>query len=166
MNDKDCNVSHLAGTLSRDPRIFDSVEGKMPFCRINLEVELPGAIDGNLRKSWHLLKGFGRDLVSQFKGLYAGSRIDVFGPLQTRSYTGPDGLPRYVTELVIDRGNLTILKAVTEPADPMIGYSPDAAASAAKELRIEHEVNLENRAEAMETVQSDENILEDEDIPF
>lgn len=144
-NAADSNLVKMIGTISKPPRVFNEDPDKMPFMTLSIETKEKGIIDGEGRSSWHQVKGFGKQLVRQADQMCEGARIGFFGRLATRSYE-VGGETKYITEIIIDPGNFTILKTVTKAdlPDPMDGYDAAAGDAANAEARIDKEVDAEN----------------------
>jgi len=144
----DVNLVKMIGTVSRDPRVFDSDPDRMPFMTLNVEVREEGIVTAEQRVGHHTLKGFGKDLVKLAHKLNIGARIKTYGRLANRSY-GEGENQRWITEVIIDPANFTILKPVTEKPDPMADYNMDAAQKGIQAARLEAEVYADRRSEEL-----------------
>jgi len=142
---KNKNIVYFVGELASDPQVYDSDPDKNPFCFGRIKIaEQNSRNPGETSDSYHTIKGFGKRLCDAFKGIFEGTQLEMYGHLRNRSFE-VDGEDRWVTEVIIANGakNFTILKAVTEPVDPVEGYD----ASGENEENVEDWVARENAQE-------------------
>ncbi|NQV48350.1 MAG: single-stranded DNA-binding protein [Rhodospirillaceae bacterium] len=105
----------LIGNLGRDPEVRFAQDGKKI---VNLSVATSenwkDKQTGERREKteWHRVVVFNNHLADiAEKYLRKGSKIYIEGALQTRKWTGNDGVEKYSTEVVLQnfRGELTML---------------------------------------------------------
>ena len=142
----DTNRVLFEGTISRMPEVWDSDGNKTPFMSLNIGIEERGIVSAESMTTYHRLKGFGKKLTNQASNLCTGAKVKLYGRLVTRSFER-NGRKEYITEVVIDPGNFTILQACTEPEDEMADFNQEASDAAMAESRIDQEVNEENRTD-------------------
>ncbi|MBT4890156.1 MAG: single-stranded DNA-binding protein [Rhodospirillales bacterium] len=105
----------LVGNLGRDPEIRNTQAGaKIANFSIATSESWKDKSTGERREKteWHRIVVFNEGLagiVERF--LKKGSKVYVEGSLQTRKWTGNDGIEKYTTEVVLQgfNGNLTML---------------------------------------------------------
>ncbi len=142
----DLNKAMIIGRLTRDPELRNTPNGKS-VTTISLATNRIW-IDANGQKQkqseFHNVVMWGKlaEISSQY--LRKGSQIYVEGRLQTREWTGQDGVKRYRTEIVGD--NMIMLGskpagAVGAPTGNDPSYAP---VSEAPQEVIEEEVKVED----------------------
>ncbi len=105
----------LVGNLGRDPEVRYSQDGtKIVNFSIATSESWKDKSTGERREKteWHRVVIFNDrlgDVAEKF--LHKGSKVYVEGALQTRKWTGNDGIEKYSTEVVLQRfrGELTML---------------------------------------------------------
>lgn len=105
----------LIGNLGRDPEVrFTQNGGKIVNMSIATSENWKDKQSGERREKteWHRVVIFNErlaDVAERF--LKKGSKVYVEGQLQTRKWTGNDGVEKYTTEVVLGRfnGELTML---------------------------------------------------------
>lgn len=112
---------------------------------------------------WHQLKLWGRTAELAAQHLGKGSEVHVEGRLQTRKYTGRDGVEKRVTEVVVDR--LTFVGARQQSGGG--GYGQQQAANpgygAQPQQRRPQAVSANQRPAPQQPHQPE---FMDDDIPF
>ncbi|MFO1156648.1 MAG: single-stranded DNA-binding protein [Rhodospirillales bacterium] len=109
------NKVTLVGYLGRDPEIRSTATGdKIATLSLATSETWTDKRTGERRErtEWHRVVIFNTHLVEVVERYCRkGSLIGVEGALQTRKWTGTDGLERYTTEVVLARfrGELTLL---------------------------------------------------------
>ena len=105
----------LVGNLGRDPEIRFTKDGtKIVHLNLATSENWKDRNTGERREKteWHRIVIFNDRLgdVAE-KYLHKGSKIYIEGQLQTRKWTGNDGIEKYSTEVVLQRfrGELTML---------------------------------------------------------
>ncbi len=115
----------LIGNLGRDPEVKFSQDGKKI---VNISVATSeswkdkNSGERKEKTEWHRVVIFNNHLADiAEKYLRKGSKVYVEGALQTRKWTGNDGVEKYSTEVVLQnfRGELTMLDGRSEGG----GYS-------------------------------------------
>ncbi|GAB6053180.1 single-stranded DNA-binding protein [Magnetospira thiophila] len=105
----------LVGNLGRDPEVRFAQNGSKI---VNVSVATSESWkdkqtgDRKEKTEWHRVVIFNERLADVAeKFLRKGSKVYVEGSLQTRKWTGNDGVEKYTTEIVLDRfrGELTML---------------------------------------------------------
>ncbi len=105
----------LIGNLGRDPEVRFSQDGtKIVNFSIATSERWKDKSTGERREKteWHRVVLFNEhlaEIAEQY--LHKGSKVYVEGALQTRKWTGNDGVEKYSTEVVLQRyrGELTML---------------------------------------------------------
>jgi single-strand DNA-binding protein len=113
----------LVGNLGRDPEIRHSQDGKkiVNFSIATSENWKDKATGERREKTeWHRVVIFNDrlgDVAERF--LRKGSKVYIEGALQTRKWTGNDGVEKYSTEVVLQnfRGELTMLDSRSSGGD-------------------------------------------------
>lgn len=109
------NKCILIGNLGRDPEIRSTQDGKK-IANLSLATsETWNDRQSGERKEkteWHRVSVF-NDRTAGFIEQYVqkGAKLYVEGSLQTRKYTGQDGVEKYTTEIVVGafKGEVTVL---------------------------------------------------------
>ena len=115
----------LVGNLGRDPEVRFAQDGtKIVNMSLATSESWKDKSTGERREKteWHRVVIFNNHLADiAEKYLRKGSKIYVEGALQTRKWTGNDGVEKYSTEVVLQRyqGELTMLDTRSEGG----GYS-------------------------------------------
>ncbi len=95
----------LVGNLTRDPEMKRS-EGKKPVCIIGLATNRSWT-DQNGQKheepEFHRLIAWDKLAETCHQFLRKGRKIYAEGRLQTRPYTGQDGIEKHATEIVLEK---------------------------------------------------------------
>ncbi|CCQ73596.1 single-stranded DNA-binding protein [Magnetospira sp. QH-2] len=110
----------LVGNLGRDPEIrFAQSGSKIVNMSIATSESWKDKQTGERKEKteWHRIVIFNErlaDVAERF--LRKGSKVYLEGALQTRKWTGQDGIEKYTTEVVLDRfrGELTMLDGRSE----------------------------------------------------
>ena len=147
----DLNRVTLIGNLTRDPELRNTPNGKSVASMSIATNRFWTDAQGQKQKEaeFHNIVMWSKlaEIASQY--LHRGSKVYVEGRLQTREWTGQDGIKRYRTEIVAD--NMIMLN----------GPSGSAAGSGEK--------NISNAAPTQKEENNGEVIEEEikvEDIPF
>ena len=143
----DLNRATILGRLTRDPELRSTPNGKA-VCTIGVATgRVWTDAQGQKQKSteFHNVVLWGR--LAEVAGQYLkkGRQIYFEGRLQTRDWTGQDGVKRYRTEIIAD--NMIMLGS----GGGAPGTAPD------------HAQPIENSAPAQEVVEEE---IKVEDIPF
>ena len=110
----------LVGNLGRDPEVRNLQDGsKVVHLSVATSERWKDRQSGDQRErtEWHRVVIFNErlaDVAERF--LHKGSKVYLEGALQTRKWTGNDGVEKYTTEVVLQRfrGELTMLDAKGE----------------------------------------------------
>jgi single-strand DNA-binding protein len=147
----DLNRVMLIGNLTRDPELRNTPNGKAVATMAIATNRFWTDAQGQKQKEaeFHNVVMWSKlaEIAAQY--LHRGSKVYIEGRLQTREWTGQDGIKRYRTEIVAD--NMIMLNG---PAD-----------SAGKSRPVENGQGFT----ATDSAPSSENIEEEikvEDIPF
>ncbi len=111
---KSINKVFLLGNLTRDPE-FKHSEGKKPFCVFGLATNRSWTTEtGEKREEaeFHRIIAWDKLAETCHQYLRKGRLIHVEGRLQTRPYTGQDGIEKHATEIVLEE--LRILDKMPE----------------------------------------------------
>lgn len=155
----DLNKTMLIGRLTRDPEIRTTTTGQnvASFGLATGRVWKDQSGQKQERTDFHNIVAWGRlaEIVGQY--LNKGRQVYVEGRLQTRDWTGQDGIKRYRTEVVAE--NVIMLGSpsrgdASRPSAPTAGFKPAAAPTPSP-------------AEEIPTINADEEEeIKVEDIPF
>jgi len=159
------NKVTLVGNLGRDPEVkFAQSGSKIVNLSIATSESWKDRESGERREKteWHRVVIFNEPLANiaeQF--LKKGAKVYLEGQLQTRKWTGTDGIEKYTTEVVLQRyrGDLTMLDRRGESFD-----SPDGDPSPLDSP----EISSDSSSLADSPTQSDTGAFKDldDDIPF
>ena len=114
MNMKSVNKVFLLGHLTRDPELKRS-EGKKPVCIFGLATNRNWTTEtGEKREETEFHRIIAWDKLAETCSQYLkkGRLVHVEGRLQTRPYTGQDGVEKHATEIVLEE--LTMLDKMPE----------------------------------------------------
>ncbi|MBI2038130.1 MAG: single-stranded DNA-binding protein [Candidatus Magasanikbacteria bacterium] len=142
----DLNKAMIIGRLTRDPELRNTPNGKA-VATIGLATNRVW-IDGNGQKQkqteFHNVVMWGKlaEICSQY--LRKGGKMYVEGRLQTREWTGQDGVKRYRTEIVGENMIMLDSKSAGTTSAPSSGPSDTAFGSEAPQEVIEEEVKVED----------------------
>ena len=127
----------LVGNLGRDPDVrFSQDGGKIVNMSIATSESWNDKASGQRKEKteWHPVVIFNDRLADVAeKYLKKGSKVYVEGQLQTRKWTGQDGVEKYTTEVVLNRfrGELTMLDGRAGAGGAPAGGEDYASAPAA-----------------------------------
>jgi single-strand DNA-binding protein len=102
---KSVNKVILLGNLTRDPEMIQS-EGKHPKCSFGLATNRNWvSYDGEKHEEteFHRLVAWDKLAETCHQYLRKGRKVFVEGRLQTRPYTGQDGIEKHATEVVLEK---------------------------------------------------------------
>ncbi|SRR5216683_218308 len=149
------NSVQLIGNLTRDPELRSTGSGK-PVCSIGLATNRQWKTESGEKKEdteFHKLVLWGKlaEIASQY--LRIGMKAYFRGRIQTRSYTGSDGTPKYTTEII---------------AEDMLMLSGDPSLRQAKEPPVPQPAQtLKPQAEPEETAEQTKLAeVNPDEIPF
>ena len=100
----DLNRAMIAGRLGRDPEIRSMTSGdKVANLTIASSERWTDKQSGEKREKteWHRVTVWGRSVEFVEKYLRKGARCYVEGSIETRKWTGTDGVEKYTTEIVV-----------------------------------------------------------------
>lgn len=109
------NKVTLIGNVGNEPEIRQTQQGKeIANLSIATSESWRDKNTGEKREKteWHRVVVFNEGLVKVIKNyVHKGSKLYIEGALQTRKWTGNDGVEKYTTEVVLQgyNGNLTML---------------------------------------------------------
>ena len=101
---KSINKAFLLGNLTRDPEMKQS-EGKKPMCVFGLATNRSWTTEtGEKREEteFHRIIAWDKKAETCYQYLKKDRKVHVEGRLQTRPYTGQDGIEKYATEIVLE----------------------------------------------------------------
>jgi single-strand DNA-binding protein len=101
---KSINKVFLLGNLTRDPE-FKHSEGKKPFCVFGLATNRSWTDEKGEKHEeteYHRIIAWDKLAETCHQYLTKGRKAHVEGRLQTRPYTGQDGIEKYSTEVVLE----------------------------------------------------------------
>ena len=114
----------LIGNLGRDPEIRFSQNGsKIANFSVATSETWKDKATGEKRErvEWHRIVVFNEHLASVIEQyVRKGSKVYLEGALQTRKWTGQDGVEKYTTEVVLSkfRGELVLLDSRSNAGQP------------------------------------------------
>ncbi|MDO8499127.1 MAG: single-stranded DNA-binding protein [bacterium] len=147
----DLNRATLIGNITRDPEVRSTPTGKS-VATVGIATNrmwTDAAGQKQKQAEFHNVVFWGK--LAEIAGQYLkkGKKIYVEGRLQTRDWTGQDGVKKYRTEIVAD--NMIMLDhaggAVGSPAtshSSAPSYQPDEASSAPMKEVVEEEIKVED----------------------
>lgn len=155
----DLNRVTILGRLTRDPELRSTASGKA--------VASMGVATGRVwtdkagvkqeKTEFHNCVLWGRlgEIAGQY--LTKGRQVYVEGRLETRDWTGQDGVKRYRTEIIVEnmimlggprsaapQGGAALPGSSTPSADPFMVSVPGAGASSEPETTTEEEIKVED----------------------
>jgi len=141
----------LIGRLGADPEIRYTLDGKpVATFRIATNEVIIRNGEKEILTEWHRIVAFGR--LAEICGEYLskGSQVYIEGKIRTRKFEDRQGNQRYVTEIIADKLQILDKKSQTESEkkEPLL---------ASKSKNNTEEIPLE---------EIEENLLDEEDIPF
>ena len=101
---KSVNKVILLGNLTRNPEMKQT-EGKKPVCSFGVATNRSWtSYDGEKHEDveFHRIVAWDKLAETCHQYLRKGRRVYLEGRLQTRPYTGQDGIEKYATEIVLD----------------------------------------------------------------
>src|ERR671916_619679 len=102
---KSINKAFLLGNLTRDPEMKQSA-GKKPICVFGLATNRSWTTEaGEKREETEFHRIIAWDKLAEMcqRYLKKGRLVHVEGRLQTRPYTGQEGIEKHATEIVLER---------------------------------------------------------------
>ena len=117
---KSINKVFLLGNLTRDPEMKQS-EGKKPMCIFGLATNRSWTTEtGEKREEteFHRIVAWDKKAETCYQYLKKGRKVHVEGRLQTRPYTGQDGMEKYATEIVLEE--LTFVDSMPKEVSQML----------------------------------------------
>lgn len=144
----DLNRVTLIGNLTRDPELRNTPNGKAVASMSIATNRFWTDAQGQKQKEaeFHNIVMWSKlaEIASQY--LHRGSKVYVEGRLQTREWTGQDGIKRYRTEIIVD--NMIMLNGPSGGASGSGEKNTASAAPAPKEENngevIEEEIKVED----------------------
>jgi single-strand DNA-binding protein len=95
----------LLGNLTRDPELKHS-EGKKPVCVFGLATNRSWTIkpgETQVATEFHRIVAFDKLAETCHQYLRKGRKVYVEGRLQSRTYTGQDGMEKHAVEIVLEK---------------------------------------------------------------
>ncbi len=141
----DLNKVMIIGRLTRDPELRNTPNGKavatLSLATNRIWIDAQG--QKQKQSEFHNIVMWGKlaEIANQY--LRKGGKVYVEGRLQTREWTGQDGVKRYRTEVVGDNMIMLDSKGAGTPGSPM-GTSDSANIPEAPQEVIEEEVKVED----------------------
>jgi|TARA_Y100000310_G_scaffold4433_1_gene5351 single-strand DNA-binding protein len=119
----DLNRAMIAGRLGRDPEIRTMTSGdKVANFPVASSERWKDKTTGEKRErtEWHRVTVWGQSADFVEKYLRKGARCYVEGQIQTRKWTGNDGVEKYTTEIVVrwPMGDVKVIDWPDREADP------------------------------------------------
>jgi single-strand DNA-binding protein len=176
MSARSLNKVMLIGNLTRDPELRYTPSGTA-VCTIGLATNRSWVpTDGGDRQEeteYHRIVAWAKlaEICSQL--LFKGRKVYVEGRLQTRKWTGQDGVERETTEVVIDS-----MIALGKPKNGGGGYADEGFDDAQyasntnsrptreQSLDVEDDVKSSSKAEDKAEAEDEDESIDVDDIPF
>ena len=143
----DLNRATILGRLTRDPEVRSTPSGQA-VATVGLATNRVWTDQSGVRQEradFHNCVLWGR--LAEIAGQYLskGRRLYIEGRLETRDWTGQDGVKRYRTEIVVD--NMIMLDGPRGTASPLGGGSdvppPPSNVGSSRDV-IEEEIKVED----------------------
>jgi len=154
------NKAMIIGNLTRDPEVKTTPQGTSvaSFSVATNFVWKDQSGQKQEKAEYHNIVAWRKlaDIIGQY--LKKGSKVYIEGRLQTRDWTGQDGVKRYRTEIVAD--NMIMLDRAGNSSQGG-NYSPKSAPAATTDLPT-----IQQDAPAPAISESDSDEIKLEDIPF
>lgn len=108
---KSLNKVMLIGIIGRDAETRFTTSGKSVSTFSMATDSQYSDNNGNIQKSvqWHSLKMWGGEKLTPY--LTKGAKVYVEGRLETRSYEDKNGDKKYVTEIIVNAGDVVLLSS-------------------------------------------------------
>lgn len=157
------NKVQLIGNLTRDPELRYTPQGTA-VCTFGVATNRSWTTDSGEKKEeaeFHRVVAWNKlaELCSQL--LVKGRRVYVEGRLQTRSWTGQDGVQKQTTEIVIE--DMLLL----DSRRPEEGVRENPVEEKVEpEVKAEPKIEEEKKEEKKDEKSKKETDVEPEDIPF
>lgn len=167
MAQRSLNKVLLIGNLTRDPELRYTPQGTA-VCTLGLATNRSWTTESGEKKEdveFHRLVAWNKlaELCSQL--LAKGRKIFTEGRLQTRQWTGQDGVQRQTTEIVIDE--MIILDSRRDfVADTEADSQEDKATAEAEKSKKSKENNQAKPAPAPAVQEASAKEVNEDDIPF
>lgn len=175
MSTRSLNKVQLIGNMTRDPELRYTPAGTA-VCTFGLATNRSWTTDSGEKKEeteFHRIVVWNKlaELCSQL--LFKGRRIYVEGRLQTRSWTGQDGVAHQTTEIVISdmlildnkRAEGEGVEAAT-PESVEEAKEPETAPEIAASEKPVEKSKSKSKAKTEEKEKTEEGTVKKEDIPF
>ena len=141
----DLNKVMIIGRLTRDPELKNTPTGKsvatLSLATNRIWVDAKGQKQKQVEYHNVVLWSKLAEIANQY--LRKGGKVYMEGRLQTREWTGQDGVKRYRTEVVGDNMIMLDSKGAGTPGAPM-GASDSSSVPEAPQEVIEEEVKVED----------------------
>ncbi len=135
----------IIGRLTRDPELKNTPTGKavatIGVATGRVWIDAKGQKQKQTEFHNVVLWGKLAEIVHQY--LHKGGKIYLEGRLQTREWTGQDGVKRYRTEIVGENMIMLDSRPAGATGTPSTSYEPTAMTEAPQEV-IEEEVKVED----------------------
>ncbi|WP_038056510.1 single-stranded DNA-binding protein [Thermodesulfobacterium hydrogeniphilum] len=145
----------LIGRLGADPEIRYTLDGKpVASFRIATNEVIVKNGEKEILTEWHRIVAFGR--LAEICGEYLtkGSQVYIEGKLRTRKFEDRQGIQRYITEIIVQ--NIQILGK-----KPQTSQTTESLTS-----QVESSPKLVKKDEPLPLEETEEPLIDEEDIPF
>ncbi len=139
----DLNRATIIGRLTRDPEMRSLPSGRSVTSFSIATNRAWKDANGQLQKQveYHNIVVWGKPAETASQYLKKGSQVYVEGHLQTREWTGQDGVKRTRTEIVCD--SFIMLGSKPSGSGTASGFTPATQSTAPQEV-IEEEIKVED----------------------
>ncbi len=145
----------LIGRLGADPEIRYTLDGKpVASFRIATNEVIVKNGEKEILTEWHRIVAFGR--LAEICGEYLtkGSQVYIEGKLRTRKFEDRQGIQRYITEIVVQ--NMQILGKKTQTSQTTESLTS----------QVESSPKIIKKDEPLPLEETEEPLIDEEDIPF
>ena len=172
MSVRSLNKVQLIGNLTRDPELRYTPQGTA-VCTLGLATNRSWTTEGGEKREeteFHRIVAWNKlaELCSQL--LFKGRKVYVEGRLQTRSWTGQDGVQKQTTEIVIEDMIILDSKRLEDAGVGETVPAVDESKKTEKGEEVTEEPEKKSKKEVTEEVkpeeQENQQAVEPEDIPF
>ena len=172
MSVRSLNKVQLIGNLTRDPELRYTPQGTA-VCTFGLATNRSWTTEGGEKREeteFHRVVAWNKlaELCSQL--LFKGRKVYVEGRLQTRSWTGQDGVQKQTTEIVIEDMIILDSKRLEDVGTGETVTTPETVDKVEEKKEEKEETEKKTKKEGVEEVKpekpEDQQTVEPEDIPF
>ena len=98
------NTIEMVGRLAREPQLQTTGSG-VPYCNTSVAVDRSFSKDGKREADFFNIVAWRHNAEFLSKYFTKGRWVHLVGEMQSRKYTGKDGIERTVWEVIVDKIN-------------------------------------------------------------